>query len=168
MFQLFYAIKSFWPKKKLQEELTIKGWWTVVCRDINGDIEWCESGPNLITNAGRNLAASLFIAGAGTAYDSAHAYIEVGTGAATTSVADTALNNVPDATFRKAATASRVNNILTFTASYPTTTDAVGTITELGLFNASSGGTMFNHFIFGTAQPKSNSSTLTVTLTVTF
>lgn len=89
----------------------------------------------VITDAGLNELAKL-LAGQGTAFG----YIALGTGTTGPSVSDTALENE---VIRKPASVSVSGNKATFTAVI-NPGDLVGVnITEIGLFNASSGGVLY-------------------------
>lgn len=89
----------------------------------------------IITDAGLNELAKL-LAGQGTPF----AYIALGTGTTGPSASDTALENE---VIRKPASASVSGNKVTFKAII-NPGDLVGVnITEIGLFNAPSGGTLY-------------------------
>ena len=95
--------------------------------------------PNLITNVGKAAAASRWNGDGGEA---AFTYLAVGTGTTSPSASDTALENE---VARGAATVSReTTNVTndTAVATYTFSLSSSYAITEMGLFNASSGGTM--------------------------
>jgi len=92
---------------------------------------------NLVTNAGKALFANLFI-GSGTA----PTHIALGTGTTAAAVGDTALETE---VYREAATRTRATITITNDSSQYTKTfsiDATHALTEAGLLNASSSGTL--------------------------
>ena len=121
-------------------------------RDKNGNVKheydsgWRENG---ITNAGMAEVAGLITLDVGgTAFD----YIAIGTGTTSFDPSQTALANEIK---RKGATGSRVTTVVTNdTAQYVTTFSSAdglsGTsaVTESGVFNASTGGTMLCRQVF--------------------
>ena len=118
--------------------------------------------PNTIVSAGKAGLASRII-GAGAA---AFAYIAVGTGASAVTAGDTALGaeTVGSGLSRVLATLSLVTTPVTNdTARLATTFTVTGTvaITEIGVFNASSAGTMLCRTVFG-ALTVQNGDSLTV------
>ena len=128
------------------KKMRLKDKLIVVLRDKNGNVKhrydsgWRE---NTITNSGKAEVAGLICADVGgTAFD----YIAIGTGTTPESATDTALENE---THRIGG--GDVTGSLTTTTVTNDTVQLVGTfsgytgtesITESGVFNASSGGTM--------------------------
>ena len=116
-----------------------------------------KGSPNLVTNAGKAVFANLFI-GSGTA----PTHIALGTGTTAAAAGDTALETE---IYRESATRSRVTITVTDDTSQYTYTfdiDATYSLTEAGLFNASSGGTLFCHQVY-TALPVIADDTLKAT-----
>jgi hypothetical protein len=106
--------------------------------------------PNLVTSAGKAGAASRINGSGGEA---AFTYIAVGTGATAASVSDTALQTELAASglSRVNATASRITTSVTNdTAQLQTTFTVTGTqaVTESGILNNSSGGTLLARQVF--------------------
>jgi len=102
-----------------------------------GNVPIIGGAPNLVTNAGKALFANLFI-GTGTA----PTHIALGTGTDAAAASDTALGTE---VYREAATRSRVtitvaNDTSQYTYTFPI--DATYSLTEAGLLNAASGGTL--------------------------
>ena len=156
------------------ESLNIKGIWKFVFTDVNtGEIRTYKY-ENIICDTGRIRAAQLFVGESVNPYNSSKAYMAVGTGVGTPAVTDTALFNEPGGTnFRILITdIARVNNIITYHAYYGTG-DAIGNISESGLFCVDAGispadNIMLNHLVYSPAQPKTDTSTLDVYLEVQF
>ena len=126
-------------KVKGHESLGLKGEIEFLVIDKEGNIRERRVVRNVITNDGKASVAGLILADVSeTPYD----YVAIGTGTTSASASDTALEAE---THRVAGTGSRVTTSTTndtaqlqatfnFSASY--------SITESGVFNASSGGTM--------------------------
>ena len=92
-------------------------------------------------------------------------HMEVGTGTTSAAVGNTALEN-DIGSARVALTSSTVtNNAIAYVASFPAGT-GTGAITEAGIFNASSSGTMLCRTVFS-AINKGASDVLGITWTVT-
>lgn len=131
------------PREK-SENVGVVG--EVVARVIRqGRVVHEEKTKNLIVNAGKNALAGLFFGESGV---NPFKYVAVGTGTTTPSVDDTALQNelTGYGLARTLATTSRTNNEATLIASWNVTGSV--TVSESGIFNASTGGTMFARVTF--------------------
>lgn len=135
-----------------------------VLKDKNGNIKKEWKGSNLITSAGLAGIASR-INGAGS--EAAFTYIAIGTGTTAAAAGDTALETeiTTGGGARASATASRVTTDVTndtaqlvvtfnFTASF--------SVTETGVLNAASSGTLLNRQVF-TAVAVTSGDSLQVT-----
>lgn len=116
----------------------------------------------LVTTAGINLAMADFVTGAGT-HIAAFTYIDCGTGTTAAAIGDTALQTAAG-TARVSGTQStpsagqyRVVSTIPFASTLA--------ITEMGLFSASTSGTMWDHRIFSALNVTSGDS-VTFTYTV--
>lgn len=91
-------------------------------------------------------------------------YLEVGTGTLTPTVATTALTTPlsPRATLVNSVS----GNVMTLEAFF-TNSQGNGTLTEWGIFSASSGGTLLACGIFSPSVTKTSADTLAVTITET-
>lgn len=153
----------------IQETLKqLKGTYDFTITDVNGKIRDSWSVENLVTNAGFAQLALL----AGDASATPFTYIAVGTSATAPAVTDTTLTAeiVDTGLARVAGTVSRVTTTVTNDSYRITTTwTATGskTIEEVGVFNASSAGTMLSHALT-TSKAVSNGETLTGTYTLKF
>lgn len=119
-------------------------------RDTEGKVKGGKIVHNLITNAGKAGVASR-INGAGS--EAAFTYLAVGTGTTAASASDTALQTelASSGLSRVNATASRVTTSVTNdTAQLLTTFTVTGTqaVTEAGILNASSSGTLLSRQVF--------------------
>lgn len=149
--------------KDLSDLMDLTGLVTIEIRDENGKLkDWQEK--NTVVTVGKQHVAAL-IAGAGPAVMS---HMAIGTGTTAVALTDTALGAELD---RNEATATQGTgadaNKVVFIGSWGTG-DPAGTngITEAGLFNNSSGGTMLARVVFA-VKNKGESDTLTVTWTIT-
>lgn len=130
-----------------------------------GVVRDLREGPNTITNYGHSHVAARLTGTSVTALGTSW-YIAVGTGAGTTAVGDTVLFNEPGSgTFRKAVdtvyvSANTIQLSCTFSGS-----EAVGSLTEQGLFDASSSGNMWNHWQPTPASPFPHASGSMVAMT---
>ena len=120
---------------------------------------------NLVVDAGLNILRDR-IAGLST---SAVSHMAVGTGVGSVSAANTALSSE---TFRNNITETiATNKVMTF-KMYLSSTQANGggtsTLTEIGLFNAASGPTMFARALLASSIPKSSLVTVTFTWQINF
>lgn len=119
----------------LQETLGIKGELTISVFDRNGNLKEAKKVPNLVVTVGKNYIASRMVGTASTVMS----HMAIGTGTTTPAVGDTALATQAGIVSVSAFTAS--TNTVTATATFPAGT-GTGAITEAGIFNASSSGTL--------------------------
>lgn len=123
---------------------------------------------NLITNAGKNAGIQRIIDGTST--PAIFNYVGIGTNATAENAADTALGTEcagstrqqdTDATPDPPSPTGQQQLIVTFAAG-----NCTATVTEIGVFNASTTGTMLNHKTFG-GIVKGASDALQATITLT-
>lgn len=136
--------------------------------DVNGKVRDTWSVNNLVTNAGFAQLALL----AGDASATPFTFLAVGTSSTAPAVTDTTLTaEITDTGLaRVAGTVSRVTTTVTNdTYRITTTWTATGskTIEEVGVFNASSAGTMLSHALT-TSKAVANGETLTGTYSLKF
>jgi hypothetical protein len=95
--------------------------------------------------------------------ESVMSHMAVGTGSTAAAAADTTLGTELN---RQSLTSTTVtDNALAYVASYAAGT-ATGSLTEAGIFNASSAGTMLCRTVFGTVTKAADDS-MTITWTIT-
>jgi len=116
--------------------------------------------PNTIVTAGKNNIAAL-ITDAGAKMT----HMAVGTGTTSVAAGNTTLVNETDRNALSVAGGSPSSNTVVHTAVWAAG-DGTGSLTEAGLFSASSGGTMMARTVFS-AVNKGASDVLTITWTVT-
>ena len=126
---------------------------------------------NLIVTVGKNWVASRMQG----VVDSVMTHMEIGTGTTAAAIGDTTIETATTpAAARVALTQSggvASTNTLTFNCTFPAdtpdvTAPATASITEAGVFNASSGGTMAARTVFPVIN-KGESDTMTVSWVVT-
>lgn len=123
---------------------------------------------NIITNAGKAQIALL----AGDASATPFTYLALGTSSTAVEVTDPALGaEITDTGLaRTTATVSRITTSVTndtLSLAYTWTATGVKTIQEIGIFNASSSGTMLGHKLTG-ALVTANADQVVATYTVQF
>lgn len=145
----------------MQDELKLKGSMTAVLIKEDGTTE-THFKDNIIVNVGFDFIADAI--GKSASRPNVMGWIAVGTGVAAAAAGDTALGTE---LARGAATYAHTAGTKTFTF---TTTFAAGTatgaITEAGVINAASAGTLFDRVVFAVIN-KSAADTLQVTFTFT-
>jgi len=133
----------------------------LVLTDENGNIKQEEEVKNLVVTVGKNFIASRMKDATATAMT----HMEVGTSSTAAAVGDTALVAAV-ASSRVTLTSTTVTtNSVAYVASFPAGT-GTGALTEAGLFNASSAGTMLCRTVFSVIN-KGAADTLGITWTVT-
>ena len=143
--------------------LKMTGKLNIVLYDADGNIKEEREVPNIVTTAGKTFIASRM---AGTS-SAVMGYMEVGTDTTAAAVGQTALI-APVASSRTATSVSG-GTPSTNTVQYATTFGAgtgTGALTEAGIFNASSSGTMLCRTVFSVIN-KGASDSMTITWTVT-
>lgn len=138
--------------------------WEIVLPGITGTWALSYKTPNLVVSAGKAGVASR-INGAGS--EAAFTYIAVGTGTTAADAADTTLEaEITDSGLERAAgTATRTTTSVTNdTAQLAKTFSVTGTkaVTEVGVLNAASAGTLLSRSIITTKNVVSG-DTLTIT-----
>ena len=150
---------------KIEEGIEVQGKFHVVVKDKEGNIKFEREYPNLITNAGKAEIAKLITADVGgTAFD----YIAIGSDDGTTLALDASNTALGNELARAAATGTTTTTNVTddtmqLQASF---TGSAYTIEEIGVFNASTGGTMLSRILTGTITLQST-DTITITYKLT-
>ena len=115
--------------------------------------------PNLVVTTGKNYIASRIKDASATAMS----HMAIGTGSTAAAAGNTALGSEAG---RVALTSTTVtNNAVAYVATFPAGT-GTGAITEAGILNASSGGTLLCRTVFSVIN-KGAADTLGITWTVT-
>ncbi len=136
------------------EGLKMKGHLTIA---VNGEV--VRDVPNLVVSVGKNFVASRIK----DATLDPMSHMAIGTGTAAPANGDTALGSELQRNTLGSTAVS--NNIVTYQATFAAG-EGVGAVTEAGLFNASSAGTMFCLTGFAVVN-KGASDSMTITWSVT-
>ena len=124
---------------------------------INGDV--VQEVDNLVVTAGKGYVASRMKDATATAMS----HMAIGSGSTAAAASDTALGNQLG---RVSLTSTSVSSaVVTYVATFAAGT-GTGAVTEAGLFNASSGGTMLCRTVFSVVN-KGSADSMTITWTVT-
>lgn len=143
----------------MNENFTLKGKLQLILKDGEGRVKQIVDRDNLIVTVGKNFAANALL----NSSTSPFTHMAIGTGTTPAALADTALEAQ---SVRQAFTSSSVPaNVATMSTTYAAGV-GTGAITEAGIFNASSGGTMLSRVVFSVIN-KSASDSLTINWTVT-
>ena len=147
--------------QKVTEELKATGLVKIVHTNAAGELVKEFNVPNLVVTTGKNHIAAKIAAT--TNSPAAMTHMAIGTGTSTPGASDTALGTQ---TGRVSLSGSVVStNTITYTATFPAGTGD-GAITEAGVFNASSGGTMLCRTTFPVVN-KASGDTIAITWVVT-
>lgn len=138
----------------LQDSLKMSGHLAIAIND-----EIVQEVPNLVVTAGKGFVASRMK----DTTQGAMSHMAIGTGSTAVAVGNTALVSEAD---RNALTSTSVSGAsLTYTATFGAG-EGTGAITEAGLLNASSAGTMLCRTVFAVVN-KGSQDSMTITWTVT-
>jgi len=143
----------------INSNIKIVGDLRVVLKDSEGKIKEEREINNLVVSTGLAFIASRMK----DTTDDAMSYMGVGTSTTAAAAGDTTLGTEID---RNALTSTTVSsNTITYVANWAAG-DGTGAITEAGLFNAASAGTMLARTVFDVINKAANDS-LSITWTVT-
>jgi hypothetical protein len=145
----------------IEEGMNIKGAITLLLAKASGEVEVVHK-ENIIVNGGFDFVADAI--GNASSRPGVMGWIALGTGTTAAAATQTALVTEIK---RNAATYAHTSGtkVFTFTASYPAG-DATGAITEAGVFNAASVGSMFDRVVFPVVNKGADDS-LTAVFTFT-
>lgn len=138
----------------LNDGLKLTGKLTIAIND-----EIVQEVPNLVVTAGKGYVASRMKDTSATAMS----HMAIGTGSTAAAAGNTALGSESARTALTSTTVSSADIVYVDTFAAGTGT---GAITEAGIFNASSGGTMLCRTVFSVVNKGANDA-MTITWTVT-
>lgn len=138
----------------LEEKMKLTGRLEIA---LNGEV--VQTVDNLVVTTGRNYVASRMV---GTAAN-VMSHMAVGSGTAAAALGDTALGTELGRVSLTSSAAA--DNVVTYVASFPAGT-ATGAVTEAGLFNAGTAGTMLCRTVFAVVN-KGALDSMTISWTVT-
>lgn len=140
-------------------EIKAKGTLSVVLKDQNGNLKDKREINNLVVDTGLDYIASRMK----DVTEDAMSYMAIGTGTTAAAAGDTTLGTELD---RNALTSTTVtSNSIAYVASWGAG-DGTGAVTEAGIFNAASAGTMLARTVFDVVNKAAN-DTLSITWTIT-
>jgi hypothetical protein len=144
----------------VNENLKLRGDVALVLKDKNGNVKEERKIENLIVSAGLEFICSRMSAGSAGVMS----HMALGSGTTAAAAGDTDLESILGS--REALDSSTASaNVITYVASFEAG-DATGAVTEAGIFNAASGGTMLCHVIFPVTNKQAD-DTMSVTWTIT-
>jgi len=148
----------------IQDGLKLKGRLNIVVTDPSGNIKDEREIDNVVVNDGKDFVASRMIGTASTVMS--HMAIGTNSGSTAAAVGNTALDT-ESARVTFSSSPSVTDNDVTYVANFAAGTPSSATaVTEAGIFNASSGGTMLCRTVFNVIN-KGSQDALTITWTVT-
>ena len=142
------------------ETLKLSGQIAIVLRDKDGNVKEERTEKNLVVTTGLNYIASRMKDATATAMT----HMALGSGTTTAAAGQTdivTLLGAREALDSTTVTANAVAYVSSFEAG-----DATGAVTEAGIFNASTSGTMLCRVVFSVVN-KAADDTMTVTWTIT-
>lgn len=142
-----------------KEETKATGKLTVEIKDKHGNVKETREATNLVVSAGLDFIASRMKDATATAMS----HMAIGTGSTAAASGNTTLGTE---SARQALTSTTVNNnAVSYVASFAAGT-GTGAITEAGILNNSTGGTLLCRTVFSVVN-KGASDSMTITWTVT-
>ena len=116
---------------------------------------------NLVVTSGKTFIASRMVGVASTVMG----WMELGTGTTAAAVGDTALQTAISGSRVALTSGTSATNVVTYVASFPAGT-GTGAVTEAGVFNASSAGTMLCRTVFSVVN-KGAADAMSITWSIT-
>lgn len=141
------------------ENLKASGSLRVVVTGANGQVKAEHDFKNLVVTVGKNFVASRMV---GTA-SAIMSHMAIGSGTTAAAAGDTTLQSELGRVTLTSATATGA--VATYTATFPAGT-GTGAVTEAGIFNAGTSGTMLCRTVFSVVN-KGADDAMSVTWTVT-
>jgi hypothetical protein len=144
-----------------KETMKATGKVNVVVRDDNGNVKQEFTVPNLVVDTGLDFIASRMKDATATAMS----HMEVGTDNTAAGASDTALGAAVGSSRVTLDSTTVTDNAISYVATFPAGTGTAA-LTEAGVFNAASGGTMLCRTVFSVIN-KGASDSMTITWTIT-
>jgi hypothetical protein len=146
----------------VNEEIKITGHVDIVVTDKHGFVKDTRSVKNLVLTAGKEFIASSMLKTT-TNSPVAMSHMAIGSGTTAAAIGDTGM----ESQLGRVALASAASSgaVVTYTASFPAGT-GTGAVTEAGILNNSTGGTMLCRTVFSVVN-KGSDDAMSVTWTVT-
>jgi hypothetical protein len=145
----------------LNDSVKLTGELRITLTNPEGTVTHETVVPNLVVTTGKAFIASRMK----DTTDTAMSHMEVGTGTTAAAAGDTTLETAISGSRVSLTSTTVTSNAVAYVATFPAGT-GTGAVTEAGLFNASSGGTMLCRTVFSVIN-KGAADTLGITWTVT-
>jgi hypothetical protein len=129
--------------------------------DANGIVKDTREIKNLVVTVGKTFIASRMVGVSATVMG----WMELGTGTTAAAVGDTTLQTVIASSRVTLTSGTSATNVATYVASFPAGT-GTGAVTEAGIFNAASAGTMLCRTVFSVVN-KGAADAMSITWTIT-
>lgn len=144
----------------LNDSLKLKGRVGIVLKDKDGNVKETRDIDNLVVDTGLDYIASRMKDATATAMT----HMALGSGSTAAAAGDTDLGSILGS--RELLDSTTVtDNTVVYVSSFEAG-DATGAVTEAGIFNASTGGTMLCRTVFSVVN-KAADDTMSVTWTIT-
>jgi len=130
--------------------------------EMNGEL--VREVPNLVTTAGKGFVAASMLKTTSNS-PAAMTHMELGTGTTNPAAGDTTLETIVSSSRTAVATPSVSGAVVTYVCTFAAGT-GTGALTEAGILNASSGGTLLCRTEFAVINKGANDA-MTVTWTIT-
>jgi hypothetical protein len=143
----------------IKDNFKAKGRLNIVVKDAEGNVKDSREVDNLVVNTGLAYIASRMK----DTTDTAMTHMAVGTGTSAAAAGDTALGSE---SHREALDSTTVtSNAIAYVSSFEAG-EGTGALTEAGIFNAASAGTMLCRTVFDVVNKGAN-DTMSITWTIT-
>jgi len=140
--------------------MKLKGRWAMTLYGPDNDIKESRDGTNVITEDGTSFIAQFLVSAAAAASTFTMNYIGIGTDSTAEASSNTALGTELD---RAEATISFISgSIYQATATFACGSTSAGAITEYGIFDSTTGGTMLNRDVEATINKGVNDDLVVV------
>ena len=149
----------------LNETLKVTGELQITVFDqVTGEVKDTRQVKNLVVTAGKTFIAAAMLK---TTINSpaAMTHMELGTGTTAAAVGDTALQAAIAGSRTALSSATSSANVVTYVSSFAAGT-GTGAVTEAGIFNAASAGTMLCRTVFSVVNKGANDA-MTITWAIT-
>ena len=143
----------------MESYINAKGIVELILKDEFGNVKFHDTFENMIVTTGRNFIASRM----GGTSSAVMSHMAIGTGTTAEALGQTAL--VTQAHIKALTSATVTTNSIAYVATFAAG-EGTGAITEAGIFNAASAGTMLNRVVFSPVN-KAAGDSLTINWTVT-
>lgn len=143
------------------ELLKITGSLKIDVFSSDGALKDSREVKNLVVTSGKTFIASRMVG----ASSDVMSHMELGTGTTAAAVGNTTLETVISASRTALSSGTSSTNVVTYVASFPAGT-GTGAVTEAGIFNAASAGTMLCRTVFSVVN-KGADDAMSITWTIT-